>query len=44
MLDKAADAYIENRTFDELSIGETASSCFSAADEVHGDDGREYAF
>jgi phosphotransacetylase/acyl dehydratase len=26
MLDKAADAYIENRTFDELSIGETASS------------------
>ena len=26
MLDKAADAYIENRTFDELSLGETASS------------------
>ena len=26
MLDKAADAYIENRTFDELSVGETASS------------------
>jgi acyl dehydratase len=26
MLDKAADAYIENQTFDELSIGETASS------------------
>jgi len=25
-LDKAADAYIENRTFDELSLGETASS------------------
>jgi phosphate acetyltransferase len=26
MLDKTFDAYIENRTFDELSIGETASS------------------
>jgi phosphotransacetylase/acyl dehydratase len=26
MLDKTADAYIENRTFDELFIGETASS------------------
>jgi phosphate butyryltransferase len=26
MLDKAADAYIENRTFDELTLGETASS------------------
>src|SRR5271166_368537 len=26
MLDKAADTYIENRTFDELTVGETASS------------------